>query len=669
MRGKWVWAVVLGAGVAFGADGFRVGVHEVDISPKAFPIIVSGGFLAKTAERLESPLYARAVVLDDGARRVVIAVVDSLMMPRELLDEVKEKAARATGIPPERMLIAANHTHSTPPVMGALGTDVNPEYAEMVRQRLVELIAGAARRLEPARLGWTSVEAPEHTHCRRWILRPDKMRKDPFGDLTVRAHMHPGYQNPEFVGPSGPVDPELSLLALESKDGKPLALLANYSMHYVGVPGPLVSPDYFGHFATKMQRLTGASLVMMSQGTSGDLHWMDYSQPKKDMNLEIYSDAMARIAFEAYRKIRYQDWAPIAMAEEKLTLRRRVPDEKRLAWARETFAGVPEGKPRNQVEVYAREQIYLAADPVRELKLQALRLGDLAIAAIPNEVYGITGLKIKGQSPFGKTFSIELANGAEGYIPPPEQHTLGGYTTWPARTAALEAQAEPRITETVLGLLEKLAGKPRRKLEEPRDAFAEAVLRAKPVAYWRLGEIEGNQARDWAGGRHAAYEGGFALYLPGARPGSRAVHLAGGRLRASAPKLGQDYTVELCFWNGLENDARAVTGHLFSRGGQETLGIGGNGRLFFGTLTGNSVIAPKTWNHVATVRKGAKVTVYLNGAPEISGELPAAESQDLFLGGTTDNNANFEGKIDDAAVYPRALSESDVRRHYRAAGL
>jgi hypothetical protein len=58
--------------------------------------------------------------------------------------------------------------------------------------------------------------------------------------------------------------------------------------------------------------------------------------------------------------------------------------------------------------------------------------------------------------------NIELANGAEGYIPPPEQHKLGGYTTWPARTAGLEVGAEPRIVETLLSLLEEVSGQKRR---------------------------------------------------------------------------------------------------------------------------------------------------------------------------------------------------------------
>src|SRR5439155_4616902 len=93
-------------------------------------------------------------------------------------------------------------------------------------------IEQAAKNLAPARIGWTVLQDAEHTHCRRWIRRPDRMLTDPFGDRTVRANMHPGHQSPDAIGPSGPVDAGLSILSVQSPDGRPIALLANYSMHY-----------------------------------------------------------------------------------------------------------------------------------------------------------------------------------------------------------------------------------------------------------------------------------------------------------------------------------------------------------------------------------------------------------------------------------------------------
>src|SRR6185369_5976342 len=97
------------------------------------------------------------------------------------------------------------------------------------------------------------------------------------------------------------------------------------------------------------------------------------------------------------------DWVPLGMIETKLTLARRVADSSRLAWARDIAAQVKDRKPATQPEVYALEQIYLHEEPARELKLQSVRIGDLGITAIPNEVFALSGLKIKEQSPFAAT--------------------------------------------------------------------------------------------------------------------------------------------------------------------------------------------------------------------------------------------------------------------------
>jgi hypothetical protein len=86
-----------------------------------------------------------------------------------------------------------------------------------------------------------------------------------------------------------------------------------------------------------------------------------------------------------------------------------------------------------------------------------LRIGDLAIAAIPCEVFVEIGLAIKQKSPFQQTFTIELANGCNGYLPTPEQHRLGGYETWRARSSYLEIEAAPKIFETVMDLLGTLS--------------------------------------------------------------------------------------------------------------------------------------------------------------------------------------------------------------------
>jgi hypothetical protein len=90
------------------------------------------------------------------------------------------------------------------------------------------------------------------------------------------------------------------------------------------------------------------------------------------------------------------------------------------------------------------------------LIIQALRVGELGIAAVPCEVFAETGLAIKQHSPFKPTFTIELANGYDGYLPTPEQHRLGGYETWRARSSFLEPQAAPKIFDTLMDLFRQL---------------------------------------------------------------------------------------------------------------------------------------------------------------------------------------------------------------------
>ena len=95
-------------------------------------------------------------------------------------------------------------------------------------------------------------------------------------------------------------------------------------------------------------------------------------------------------------------------------------------------------------------------DTVR-VKLQAIRIGDLGIVSSPCETFVETGLAIKRQSPLKPTFTIELANGYNGYLPTPEQHALGGYETWRAKSSYLAEDAEPKVRRTLLRLLDEVA--------------------------------------------------------------------------------------------------------------------------------------------------------------------------------------------------------------------
>ncbi|MCH1439902.1 MAG: LamG domain-containing protein, partial [Rubripirellula sp.] len=373
------------------------------------------------------------------------------------------------------------------------------------------------------------------------------------------------------------------------------------------------------------------------------------------------------------------------MAESRIPMKYRVPNRQLLEWSQRIVDAMEADAPKDRLEVYAREQVLLDKMQSTEIVVQAIRLGDIVIASTPNETYALTGLKLKAQSPFPKTMVIELANGADGYIPPPEQHLLGGYNTWAARSAGLEVTAEPRIVATAVNLLETVTQKPRRQPRETTGKAANQLLAAKPVAYYRFAETEPPVLVDQSGNHHdGVYEPGVCFYLPGpATPGqqytlggnvNRCVHFAGGRARTRLASLTNSYCVSMAFWNGMPNDARATTGwllsndypHAISQNG-EHLGISGSGpgstpgRLMLqqGTaapVLGKTEIPRWTWNHLLFVNDGKRLRVYLNKnpKPEIDVAIEPLGNREVatfFIGGRSDNQANFEGRIDEVAFF------------------
>jgi hypothetical protein len=691
----------------------QVGAARIDVSPDQMPVLINGGMTSRSATEIKTRVNARAIVIDDGGERIAIVVVDSCMMPRDLLDEAKQLAATRTGLKPERILISATHTHTAPSSMGALGTDADPNYVPLLRQRLVEALVAAEQNMKPARVGWGSGQAPQFTALRRWVRRPDRIDVDPFGNPTVRANMHSARDPEDAIGPTGPEDPELSIIAFETLDGAPIAALANFSMHYFG-DSP-ISSDYFGLFCDgleeHMRQTVGTAdknaVAIMSHGCSGDIWKKDYfkSRPEVEGSIQEFSQGLLHIATQVYDAIEFQADADVAMAEARLPMRYRTPDAQRLQWAQQIVADMGERLPKTTPEVYAREQVILHELQSTEVVVQALRIGDIAITTTPNETYALTGLKLKLQSPLAKTMVIELANGGDGYIPPPEQHFLGGYNTWAARSAGLETSAEPRIVAAGLSLLEEVSGQSRRPFRQSLGPAADAILQLKPIAYWRLDEMSATAAYDATGnGRNARFEAGTLFFLEGppqdvnnpltgsmgqfshATDINRCVHFAGGRLVSRLPELSDlsaDFTISMMFWNGMPKNARPIAGWMFSHDHAFTvspsgihLGLAGagenSGRLVLQVgenepVFGTSQTPRWNWNRAVLVKQGNKLSVFQSdpSQPEVVLQLPSQPTSlnaidETFFGGRSDNSDNWEGKLDEIAIFDRGLSPEEI---------
>ncbi|HRE81050.1 MAG TPA: hypothetical protein PLN52_08380, partial [Opitutaceae bacterium] len=226
---------------------FRAGAAVVNANPPTLPVLVNGGMFSRTVDKIKTQISARAVVMADGNEQLALVVVDSCMMERAFLDEVKALAATRTGIRADRMLISATHAHSAPSSMGVLGTDADQTYLGVLREKIVEAIVAAQGALEPAQIGFGRASAAAYTASRQWIYRPDRIAVDPFGNRSVRANMHAGRNLDDVTGEAGPIDPDLSLISIQSSAGRPIAVLGNFSMHYFG--DQHISADYFGLFA------------------------------------------------------------------------------------------------------------------------------------------------------------------------------------------------------------------------------------------------------------------------------------------------------------------------------------------------------------------------------------------------------------------------------------
>jgi hypothetical protein len=163
--------------------------------------------------------------------------------------------------------------------------------------------------------------------------------------------------------------------------------------------------------------------------------------------------------FRASEKIEYQDWAPLGVRTRDVALQVRKPSAALVARAKEILARPDDVEPRHRREViYAHRTISMSEAPDRvAVPLQAIRIGAVGITAIPFEVFVETGLELKKRSPFEDSFTISLANGSYGYLPTPEQHTLGGYETW-LGTNRVERDASRKITDALLELLGELKG-------------------------------------------------------------------------------------------------------------------------------------------------------------------------------------------------------------------
>ncbi len=450
---------------------FRAGAATSNITP-LMGVPLDGTIMQiGPAKDVHDELYARCLVLDDGTTRLAFAVVDNTMISREVYDQAKKLVHEKTGIPIQNICISATHTHSTPRAVVGLkpNSAEHKDYLNFLAIRISDGIRRAVNRLAPAKIAWGSFQEPRYVHNRRRFLKEQFLaaNKNPFGIGGEIVSMNANANKADKE--AGPTDPEVSVISVQHADGRPLAVFANYSLHYIGgIPGGTVSADYYGVFADRVQELMQADrqspafVAIMSNGTSGDINANALGAPRKkyaryERMTQVGND-LAEGTVKLIKELEHRSDITLAAAATELELKIRKPDDKRIAWANKTKVAADHKGRLSRPQIYARETLFLKDYPdTVQIPLQAFRIGDLVVAQSPCETFAETGLAIKKDSPFAdQTFTIELANGYSGYLPSPQQFTWGGYETWPARSSYLEEQAEPEIRTALIDLLKQL---------------------------------------------------------------------------------------------------------------------------------------------------------------------------------------------------------------------
>jgi len=440
------------------AAPLTAGVAVVDVTPPV-PYRMSGYFRERLSDGILDPLYAKAVVFQQGDTTAALVFVDVVGMSLDVSTTAREKAAAQTGIPYENIAIAATHSHTGPLYFGALrehfrrktiekhGEDIHEkiDYPHQLVEKLAQAIEQAQQRLQPVTLTAGYGREERLSFNRRFHMK----------NGTVR--FNPGQQNPNILRVAGPIDPEVGLIQLSStKTGKPLAAMVNFALHLDTVGGTKYSGDYPKHLQDVLRAKYGDEfLSLFGTGTCGDINHVDVTIRGRRSAEEI-GRMLAESVARDLPKLKPIAEPSLAVKSTSVSAPVQEYTPEQIAAAAQTMESVADSKTPflKRVEAYKISALQLRGVESIALEVQAFRLSrDLAIVTLPGEVFVELGMAIKQASPFETTLVIELANDAPGYIPTEKAFAEGSYETVNSRVQPGNGE---KIVEAAIGLLKEL---------------------------------------------------------------------------------------------------------------------------------------------------------------------------------------------------------------------
>lgn len=386
---------------------FRAGVQRICITPD-LPCEMAGYFHSRIAGSVGRHLYATALALESGGQYAVIVSCDLIAMTDRLCMPAFEQANREYGIPLSSCMACATHTHTGPEVRPGNHIPACEDYLEKAPGLITDAVMGALGSMSEATLCVGRTQAPGLAHNR---LSRCADGSEIFG---------PWKHGSKVVGPAGPEDDSVQTLGVYGA-GKTLSAVAvNFACHpdlSGGGGATAIDSDWPGKMVYHLMQIHGEDVAcMMLQGTAGDINHTNHRAPTPRW-LPAGKSAVARgVAGAAL----YAMETATPLAQRTVASRKRELEVPFYVRDETLYALVDELRAKGDAATYFEKNLIKKVEnwpndgKSDRVSVSCLRIGELAIVALPGEIFTAWGLEIKRYSPAKHTFVVELASSHDG---------------------------------------------------------------------------------------------------------------------------------------------------------------------------------------------------------------------------------------------------------------
>ncbi len=420
-----------------------IGTATTSITPSE-PVVVTGALATVVANSVETPVTANVVVLESrldsqSLDTAIMVSCDVADMPKELLDKTRQAVReRLPVLDVNKIIMCGTHSHSAPCVRTGYyhvpeGVMAVEDYQAFFVERVADAIATAWETRRPGGVSWGLGHAA--VACNRRSVYADG-----------KATMYGGTGVDKFVGMEGPEDHGVQSLFFWDADQNLIAMAVNVACpaQAVGTGGKL-SADYWHEVRTDLRSKYGQDLCVLGWiGAAGDqsphIQWRKKAEERMRTarGLTQCGEIARRIvnavgeAYEVAQSDIHDDDVPLIHLVKDVELPRRLVTDAEYATAKANTAKYAADPVQLRRYRYYHDVVALYEsqdeNPYYSMELHALRIGDIAVATNPFELFTQYGIQMQARSDAEQTFVIQLCNGRGIYLPTPEAVSHGGYS-------------------------------------------------------------------------------------------------------------------------------------------------------------------------------------------------------------------------------------------------